>query len=99
MTSNIDEFDKRLIYELDKNSKMPLSKLSRKIGRSKQFTLFHMKKLQERGIITNYSAIVDMATLGFFTFRVYVKFKQTTRKETDKIADYVNYSGLKPRAY
>ena len=74
----LDIYDKRLLYELDKNSKMKLQQLSKKLRRSKQFTLYRIKKLEEENIITGYNAIVDMSKLGYFTFRVYFKFQQTT---------------------
>jgi len=57
---------------------MKLQQLSKKLRRSKQFTLYRIKKLEEENIITGYNAIVDMSKLGYFTFRVYFKFQQTT---------------------
>ena len=85
----IDLYDKKLLYELDKNSAIELSNLSKKLKRSKQFIIYRMKKLEEAGIITSYNAIVDMSKLGFFSFRVYFKFQQTTMEEGSKFVEYV----------
>ncbi len=89
MTYNIDLYDKKLLYELDKDSSVELSELSKKLRRSKQFILYRMKKLEESKIITGYNAIIDMSKLGYFTFRVYFKFQQTTIEEGSKFVEYV----------
>lgn len=89
MVVEIDLYDRKLLYELDKNSAISLSELSKKLKRSKQFVLYRMKQLEVANIITGYNAIVDMSKLGFFTFRVYFKFQQTTEEEGKKFVDYV----------
>jgi len=48
-----------------------------------------MKKLEESGIITGYHAIIDMSKLGYFTFRVYFKFQQTTQSEGEEFVQHV----------
>src|SRR3989344_9091355 len=85
----IDAYDRKLLYELDKNSKISLQELSAKLRRSKQFVLYRMKQLEESNIITGYNAIVDMSKLGYFSFRVYFKFQQTTIDEGRQFVDYV----------
>lgn len=89
MNYKIDLYGKKLLYELDKDSSISLSELSKKLKRSKQFILYRMKQLEEANIITGYNAIVDMSKLGFFTFRVYFKFQQTTEEDGKKFVDYV----------
>jgi len=92
MAYKIDAYDKKLLYELDKNSAIGLPELAKKLKKSKQFILYRMKKLEEAGIITGYNAIIDMSKLGFFTFRVYFKFQKTTEEEGKKFVDYVRNS-------
>ena len=81
----LDEFDKRILYELDRDSSLPLSKLARAVKKSKQFTLFRLKRFEREGVITHYTAIVDMARMGNFTFRFYVRLRQSTRGDLEKI--------------
>ncbi|MBI1936175.1 Lrp/AsnC family transcriptional regulator [Candidatus Woesearchaeota archaeon] len=89
MEAKLDLYDKKILYELDINSKIELSELSAKLKRSKQFILYRMKQLEENKIITGYNAIIDMSKLGYFTFRVYFKFQQTTIEEGAKFIEYV----------
>ncbi|KHO45202.1 MAG: AsnC/Lrp family transcriptional regulator [archaeon GW2011_AR3] len=85
----LDLFDKKILYEVDKKSNISLAELSHKLKRSKQFILYRMKKLEQENIITGYHAIIDMARLGYFTFRVYFKFQQMAKKQGDEFVSHV----------
>ncbi len=89
MAYKIDLYDKKLLYELDKDSSITLAKLSHKLKRSKQFILYRLKKLEQAEIITGYNAIIDMSKLGYFTFRVYFKFQQMTEGEGKNFVEYI----------
>ena len=84
----LDLFDRKILYELDRNSKMSISKLSKKLRRSKPFILYRIKNLEKK-IITGYYAIIDMSKLGYFTFRVYFKFQQMTKIEEERFVEKV----------
>lgn len=85
----IDLYDKKILYELDKKSNIGLNKLAKKIRKSKQFVLYRMKRLEDEGIITNYTAIVDMSKLGYFTFRVYFKFQKMTEEDKKMMVEFI----------
>jgi len=89
METKLYKFDKRLLYELDKDSSISLKDLSKKIGRTKQFIHFRMKKLEEQGIIEGYNAIVDMSKLGYFTFRLYFDFQNFINEEEKRFVDFL----------
>ena len=89
MSLKLDLYDKKLLFELDKDSSLSISKLSSKLRRSKQFFLYRIKKLEEEGVIAGYHAIIDMSKLGFFTFRVYFKFQQMTEESGKKFVEYI----------
>ena len=85
----LDLFDKKIIYELEKDSSQPISKIAKKIKRSKEFVNFRMNRLEKEEIILGYSAIVDMAKLGYFTLRVYIKWQNITQEEKQKFYDKI----------
>jgi len=90
----VDLYDKKLLYELDKNAKISISVLSKKLRRSNSFVIFRMKRLEEADIITGYHAIVDMLKLGFFSFRIYLKMQGMSKKDEEQFIDFIknNYS-------
>ncbi|MDD9952924.1 MAG: winged helix-turn-helix transcriptional regulator [Candidatus Woesearchaeota archaeon] len=85
----LDVYSSKILYELDKQSNMPLKALAKKIRRSKQFVLYRIKKLEKEGIITSYNAIVDMSKLGFFSFRIYFKMRQFTKRDVNEFVDFL----------
>lgn len=85
----IDLYDKKLLYELDKNSSISITELSHRLRRSKQFILYRMKQLEKADIIKGYNAIVDMSKLGYFTFRLYFKFQQFSAEDGKQFVDYI----------
>lgn len=89
MDTSIDKFDKNILYELDKDSSIELSQLAQKLKRSKQFVLFRMRRLEKEGFIQGYHAIVDMAKLGYFTFRVYFDMQNTTIDDEKKFVSFI----------
>ncbi len=85
----LDDYDRRILYELDKDSRLPLSTLAKRLRRSKPFALFRLKRLEEAKIITQYPAIVDMSCLGYFSFRIYLRFQQMTQKQYAAFIEHI----------
>src|SRR3989338_3562925 len=82
-------YDRKIIYELDKQSNLRLSELAKRIQRSKPFILYRMKRLEQEGVITGYNAIIDMAKLGYFSFRIYLKMRQMTDAEGHALVEFI----------
>src|SRR3989338_2271609 len=85
MLIKLDEWNKKILCELEKDASISLKDLSRKIGRSKEFISYRIKMLEKEGVINGYTAIVDMSKLGYFTFRVYIKFQNTDEEKANEI--------------
>ncbi|MEK6960935.1 MAG: Lrp/AsnC family transcriptional regulator [Nanoarchaeota archaeon] len=80
----LDRLDKRIIYELDQDSSQPVSTLAKRLKRSKEVVNFRIHRLEKEKILLGCSAIVDMAKLGYFTFRIYLRWQNMTLHEKQK---------------
>ena len=89
MSIKLDEWNKKILYELEKDASITLKDLSRKIGRSKEFIFYRIKVLEKEGVINGYTAIVDMSKLGYFTFRVYLKFQNSDEEKINVIINFL----------
>lgn len=89
MAVNLDEWDRKILYELDKDASVPLNKLSRVVGRSKEFVFYRLKRLEKEKVINGYTAIVDMSKLGYFTFRIYLKFQNADNARINEMVEYL----------
>jgi len=65
--------DFKLLLELDKDCRQPLSTLSRNLRISEQLIGYKIKSYMDEGIILSFNAFIDYVTLGYLNFRVYFK--------------------------
>lgn len=74
----LDMLDKKILFELEKDSSIPVSILAKKIRRSKESVNYRINRLKEQNILRNCTAIVDMSKFGYLTFRIYFKWQNMT---------------------
>ncbi|AZO74227.1 MAG: Lrp/AsnC family transcriptional regulator [Mesorhizobium sp.] len=60
----LDETDMSIIEALQENGRLAISELGRRIGLSQPATSERVKRLEERGVISGYHAVVDAKKLG-----------------------------------
>ena len=76
--SKLDKFDRAIIRELQKNSRISVTELADVVGLSKTPCKVRMDKLEQQGFILGYSLLVDRAKLG----ESHVAFVQVTLSDT-----------------
>lgn len=84
----LDLKDRKILYQLDLNSRQSLSQIGRKVGLSKVSVGNRIKKLEEQGIIKNYYTVIDSSKLGYISFRFYLVYQNTTPEIEKEILDY-----------
>ena len=85
----IDIIDKKILYELEKNSRQPYSKIAKKVHLSKNSIGLRIKKLEENGVIKRYFTYIDNYKLGFLAIRGHFTFKDVTPAIEKKIFDFL----------
>jgi Lrp/AsnC family transcriptional regulator, leucine-responsive regulatory protein len=61
---DLDEIDTRILALLQEHCKMPLAKIGQRVGLSAPAVIERIKKLEESGVITGYTALLDTRKLG-----------------------------------
>ena len=84
----IDLKDRRILYELDVDSRQSFRNIGRKVGLSKDVVASRVKKLQEKGIIKRFFAYYDILHLGYNFLRFYFKFQYVTPDIKKEIIDH-----------
>ena len=64
MKEELDDLDKKILNELQVHCKESLSKIGKKVGLTAPSVVERIKKLEERGIIKKYVAILDAQKAG-----------------------------------
>jgi len=89
MEAIIDLKDRKILYELDINSRTPNSIIAKRTRLSKDVVNYRIKNLERKGIIKGYYTIVDFSRLGYFSIRVYIKLVDISTSEEKEIIDYL----------
>jgi Lrp/AsnC family leucine-responsive transcriptional regulator len=85
MAYKLDAFDKRILFELDKNSRIPETKLAKLIGRSKESIRYRVKKLIEDKIILGFDLWIDPTKIGYYTSKIYLNLANIPMKKKEFI--------------
>ncbi|MCX6769402.1 MAG: Lrp/AsnC family transcriptional regulator, partial [Candidatus Micrarchaeota archaeon] len=85
----IDQKDRIILYELDRNARQPLSAIAKKARLSREAVLYRLKGYLHDGIIRNYLAVVNMAKFGFSHHKVFVKLQNLTEKQEAEVISYL----------
>jgi len=86
--TKIDKKDRKILYQLDVNSRQSLSEIGKKVGLPKNVVAYRIKRLQELGIIVNFYTIIDASKLGYTIFRIYLTYQYTNPELEQEILDY-----------
>ena len=81
----LDSYDRKIIFELDKNARVTTTQIGKKIRKSKQFVDYRIKRLEEAGVLPGYITVIDYSKLGYQSIRVYFKFHNITREKQDEL--------------
>jgi DNA-binding Lrp family transcriptional regulator len=88
MLLKLDKIDKRILYELDKNARIPDTRLAKLIGRSKESVRYRIKRLEEQHVITGFSIWIDLAKIGYASAKIYLNLANNPDRKREFL-DYV----------
>ena len=81
---NTTEFDKKILFELDKDGRMSYSEIARNLNSTPQVIKYHFEQLMDRGIIKHFWAFIDYDKADYsFFWGYWFKFGGMT-KEVEK---------------
>lgn len=80
-TLKLDNYDRRILFELDKNARITTTEIGKKIRKSKQFVDYRISKLEESKILKGYVTVIDYSKMGYLSIRVYFKFQNITPEQ------------------
>jgi DNA-binding Lrp family transcriptional regulator len=77
----MDMTDKKILYLLHKNSRMPLVKIGKMVNLSKDAVNYRINKLQKEGIIKDFTIEINHGSLGFTIYTVFLRFRKVNQEE------------------
>ncbi|MGC9308318.1 MAG: Lrp/AsnC family transcriptional regulator, partial [Thermoplasmatota archaeon] len=91
--ADLDIKDRKILYQLDLDSRQSFRSIGRKVGLSKDTVIARVNRLEEAGVIDNYFTYIDTYKLGYTIFRCYFVFQYVSPEiEAEIINHFVNNS-------
>jgi DNA-binding Lrp family transcriptional regulator len=87
--NNLDIKDRRILYQLDLNSRQSLSQIGKKVRLRKDVVAYRIKRMQQEGIITGFWTHIDAYKLGYIVFRFYLVYQYITPEIKNNIINYL----------
>jgi DNA-binding Lrp family transcriptional regulator len=84
----LDIKDRKILYHLDLNSRQSFAQIGKKVGLSKEVVSYRVKRLQDKGIISNFITQYDYLKLGYTALRFYFRFQYVTPQIKKEIIDF-----------
>ena len=84
----LDKKDKKILYELYKNSRLSYSEIAKKVKLSKETCIYRINNLIKNKIITNFATLIGLGNLGLFSHKIYFQLHGLTEeKKKSMISD------------
>ena len=89
---SLNQLDRKILYELDKNSRELSSKIAKKLNTSRQTIEYRIKNLSKRGIIESFNTAINTYKIGYKLYKFYLKLRNIP-DEKEKFIEYIKKSG------
>ncbi len=85
----IDIKDRKILRELDMDARMPINKLSKRVGLSRQVVQYRIDRMKMSGLISGAITVFDSVVVGERWFRVILRLQKITKEEKLKFIAYL----------
>ncbi|MBS3116340.1 Lrp/AsnC family transcriptional regulator [Candidatus Woesearchaeota archaeon] len=91
----MDVKDRKILYELDVNSRQTNSEIAKKVGLSKQVVGFRIKRLIKEKLISFFYSIIDISKLGFTVHKNFLRLQNLDKGKEKELIDFlVNHPNI-----
>src|SRR5439155_20789715 len=89
MAESLDPTDWAILAELQRDGRLPLTELGRRVSLSASATTGRVKRLEAIGVITGYRANIDLVKAGFAVLAVVrLKYPGSRHEPLHRLLDY-----------
>jgi len=86
----LDNFDLKLLSELENNSRQTLSQIAKKLNTSQQVISYRIQSLQKNNIIGGFYTLINFASLNYTSYRTMVRLTNIDEIRHKEIISYLN---------
>lgn len=86
----VDLKDKKIMYELDRDSRQSNKQIAKKVGMSEQVVGNRIRRLQDLGVIEYFFVKTNPSVLGYMHIKIYLRLHNITRKKEEELIKDLN---------
>ena len=86
----LDEKDRKILLELDRDARQRDSDIAKKVGISKQVANYRIQKLSDSGIISNFYTILNAGKLGLNSYYIFLQFERLNKEKEKELLNKIN---------
>lgn len=91
----IDLKDRKILHELDLNSRQSNTQIGKKVGLKKDVVSYRIKGMQDEGVINNFWTAINTFKLGYHVYRIYINFQYVSSQIKEKIIQhFIDYRNV-----
>jgi DNA-binding Lrp family transcriptional regulator len=85
----LDALDKKILYELDKDARLSLTSLAKRVRSSPAVVDYRLKRFQEEGIIKHFLTFLDAGKLGLSVWNIYLRLQNVSLSFENEFYNYL----------
>lgn len=85
----LDELDRKILYELDMNSRQSCKQIAKKVGSNKNTVNYRIHKLIKNRIIVKFTTHINPAKFGYQNIKVYFQFQNFDKNIETQFFEYL----------
>lgn len=85
----LDLLDRKILYQLDLNSRITYKELGKKLNIAKETAAFRVKRLVAKGYIKSFLTSMHTSNLNRFYYKLFYKFHKTTPEIDNEIVKFI----------
>lgn len=85
MVEELDLADRRILFELDCNSRQSLSELARRVRLGRDLVSYRLERLQQQGVLNRCATLVNPYKLGMTVYKTYLRVETNRTRVSELI--------------
>jgi len=86
---SFDSKDRKILYELERDSRRSLGEIAKRAGLSKQTLHYRIQRLVGEGVITGFITAIDAAKLGYVNHEVWMQLGELDEAKKKEFLDFL----------
>ncbi len=92
---NLDTLDRKILYQLDCNSRLTASEIARSVRQGRDRVEYRINKLVENKVIKKFTTSVNLSSLGFTIYKMYLRIDTSNSNSKE----FLKFLKTHPRVY